>query len=121
MKFGPALTLVSCLPLLTGCSYPLEGAWDITASCPAESEYGERVIRAQASATEVKPNEFVGEITNDLGQRGQFQASLKNNVLVTETTWAGLLPTSSRLTLDRSSGAFTGLDSLGCTLLVVRP
>ncbi len=120
MKLGPVLTLVSAFALV-GCSYPMEGGWAVTANCPAESEFGELVIRAKATATEVQPNEFVGEITNDLGQRGQFRASLQNNVLVTETNWDGLLPTTSRLILDRSSGAFTGVDSMGCALVVVRP
>ncbi|MBL9049761.1 MAG: hypothetical protein JNK19_06590 [Tabrizicola sp.] len=120
MKLGSVLTLVSGLALL-GCSYPLEGGWAVTANCPADSAFGALVIRAKATATEVQTNEFVGEITNDLGQRGQFRASLQNNLLLTETNWDGLPPTTSRLTLDRSSGSFTGVDSMGCSLIVVRP
>jgi hypothetical protein len=120
MKLGPVLTLVAGLALV-GCSYPLEGGWAVTANCPADSAFGELVIRAKATATEVQPNKFVGEITNDLGQRGQFRASLENNLLLTETNWDGLLPTTSRLKLERSSGAFTGVDSMGCALVVVRP
>lgn len=106
---------------LSACGPELQGDWKITANCRPESEYGAITILASASVVETSPNEFSGEVRNNLGQTGRFKASLSQNRLTTQTTWDNLLPTQSVLTLDRSSNSFTGTDSNSCDLIVVRP
>ena len=117
------LTVTVLFPLLvlSGCGPQLEGDWKITANCRPESEYGAITILASASVVETSPNEFSGEVRNNLGQTGRFKARLSENRLTTQTTWDGLLPTQSVLVLDRSSNTFTGTDSNACDLIVVRP
>ncbi len=121
MTTRPKVAAVFTLLLLSSCGPDLEGDWKITANCRPESEYGAITILASASVVETSPNEFSGEVRNNLGQTGRFKASLSQNRLSTQTTWDGLLPTQSVLILDRSSNSFTGTDSNACDLIVVRP
>jgi hypothetical protein len=106
---------------VAGCAPKLDGAWQITAVCPPQSHFGAITIEAKAMVEERERDLFVGTITNNLGESGQFVGRLEGTKLRVQTAWDGQGPTESLLILDRQSGTFEGIDSNGCSLRVLRP
>ena len=106
---------------LVGCVPSIEGAWRITAECPPQSHFGAITIAAQAEVKEVGRGEYVGTISNNLGERGQFAAQMERSNLRVQTVWEGQLPTEALLVADPGGRSFQGIDSNGCDLTVVRP
>ena len=106
---------------LVGCVPSIEGAWRITAVCPPQSHFGAITIAAQAEVEERARGDYVGSITNDLGERGQFAAQMERSALRVQTIWEGQLPTEALLVADPGGRSYQGIDSNGCSLTVVRP
>ena len=107
--------------MLAGCSPPMGGVWKISAACPPQSQYGAIEIAASANAVETEPGVYKGTITNNLGQRGEFESRLEDDKLRTQTVWEGLGPTNSLLVYSARSNTFEGIDSNGCSVRVRRP
>mgnify|MGYP006994855792 FL=1 len=106
---------------VVGCVPSIKGAWRITAECPPQSHFGAITIEAQAEVEEVGPGQYVGTVTNNLGERGQFAAQMERSNLRVQTNWDGQLPTETLLVADAGGRSFQGMDSNGCDLTVVRP
>jgi hypothetical protein len=107
--------------MVVGCVPSIEGAWRITAICPPQSHFGAITIEAQAEVEERARGDYVGTVTNNLGERGQFAAQMERSNLRVQTEWDGQLPTEALLVADPGGRSFQGIDSNGCGLTVVRP
>ena len=107
--------------MAAGCMPSIDGAWRIKAECPPQSHFGAITIEAKAEVQEQGRGQFVGSITNDLGETGQFIGQQERSNLRVQTAWAGQLPTEALLVADPGGRSFQGIDSNGCDLTVVRP
>lgn len=106
---------------MVGCVPSIKGGWRITAECPPQSHFGAITIEAQAEVEEVGRGQYVGTITNNLGERGEFAAQMARSNLRVQTDWEGQLPTEALLVADPGGRSYQGMDSNGCSLTVVRP
>ncbi|MBA4351628.1 MAG: hypothetical protein C0427_10320 [Rhodobacter sp.] len=120
---GAGLAFGVCLGVgvVAGCTPVIDGAWRITAECPPQSHFGAITIEAQAEVEEVGRGQYVGSVTNNLGERGQFAAQMERSNLRVQTNWDRQLPTETLLVADAGGRSFQGMDSNGCDLTVVRP
>jgi hypothetical protein len=120
---GPGLAFGACAVagVVAACTPAIDGAWRISAVCPPQSHFGAITIEAQADVQEQGRGQFVGTITNTLGERGQFTGQMDRSNMRVQTAWEGQLPTEALLVADPGGRSFQGIDSNGCTLTVVRP
>lgn len=118
---GLAFGLCATVAVIAGCTPVIDGAWRISAVCPPQSHFGAITIEAQAEVEEQERGQFVGWITNNLGESGQFAGQMERTNMRVQTSWDGQLPTEALLVADPGGRSFQGIDSNGCTLRVVRP
>jgi hypothetical protein len=118
---GLAFGVCAAVAVVAGCTPVIDGAWRISAVCPPQSHFGAITIEAQAEVEERGRGQFVGRITNNLGERGQFTGQMERSNMRVQTSWEGQLPTKALLVADPGGRSFQGIDSNGCTLRVVRP
>lgn len=107
--------------MVVACTPSIKGAWRITAVCPPQSHFGAITIEAQAEVVEQGRGQFVGAVSNNLGETGQFAAQMERSSLRVQTRWDGQLPTEALLVAQSGGRSFSGIDSNGCALTVVRP
>jgi hypothetical protein len=109
------------LSLLSACGPDPTGGWSVAASCPAESQVGEKNVTATATMKEVGKDRFAGTIVNSLGQTGTIDATLDGDALAATVAWQGSGTTEALLIFDRRTSRYSGTDTEGCTLSVRRP